>query len=268
MISLAWREAIDSWCASLIVRGAPHTTISARRQALEHLARRIGADPGAVTETGLLEYLAGQVWAQETRRGRRTALMLFFAWWCQREGATNNPAAGLPRVKPPKPNPRPTPESVYLEALVKAPADHALMLRLAAEYGLRRAEVAQVHSRDVLEDLGGWSLRVHGKGNKVRIIPLAPGMAALLRARTGYVFPGAVDGHLSPRWVGTVVTRLLPGDHTMHSLRHRFATRAYNLDKDVFIVQELLGHASPATTRLYVQVERDDLRRTVLAVAS
>lgn len=142
------------------------------------------------------------------------------------------------------------------------------MLRLAAEVGMRRAEVAVGHSRDIFEDLGGHSLTAHGKGGKARDLPLPPGLAAQLMALpAGYFFPGSDAGHLSPRWVGKLVTLLLPDDLTMHTLRHRFATRAYAVDKDVFVVQELLGHASPATTRRYVQVPREGLRRTVLAVA-
>ena len=142
------------------------------------------------------------------------------------------------------------------------------MLRLAAELGLRRAEVAVTHSRDIFEDLGGHSLTAHGKGSKDRDVPLPPGLAAQLLAMPyGYLFPGNDGGHLSPRWVGKLVTLLLPDGLTMHTLRHRFATRAYAVDRDVFVVQELLGHASPATTRRYVQVPRAGLRRTVLAAA-
>jgi integrase len=138
------------------------------------------------------------------------------------------------------------------------------MLRLAAELGLRRAEVAQVHSRDLLDDLGGTSLLVHGKGSRERIMPLPGSLAADLRALPfGYAFPGADDGHLSPRWVGKIVGRLLPEGYTMHSLRHRFGTRAYALSKDMFTVQELLGHASPSTTRTYVLLE-DSAKRGVI----
>ena len=144
-----------------------------------------------------------------------------------------------------------------------------LMLRLAAECGLRRAEVAQVHSRDVVEDLGGWSLVVHGKGSRERVVPLPVSVGVELRALgRGYAFPGDDHGHLSPRWVGTLISRLLPEGYTMHSLRHRFATRAYAVDRDVFTVQELLGHASPATTRVYVQLPNDSKRRLVDAIAS
>jgi integrase/recombinase XerC len=59
----------------------------------------------------------------------------------------------------------------------------------------------------------------------------------------------------------------MPGDYTLHTLRHRFATLAYQVDRDVFAVQELLGHSSPATTRRYVQTQPESLRRTIMALA-
>lgn len=60
----------------------------------------------------------------------------------------------------------------------------------------------------------------------------------------------------------------MPEGWTLHTLRHRFATRAYSIDRDLLAVQTLLGHASPVTTRRYVAVGEDRLRATVLAVAS
>lgn len=145
-----------------------------------------------------------------------------------------------------------------------APIRERLMLRLAAEVGLRRAEVAQVHSHDLIEDLGGWSLIVHGKGSRERTMPLPTSIAAELRILpSGFAFPGSDNGHLSPRWVGRIVGRLLPEPYTMHSLRHRFGTRAYALSRDMFTVQELLGHASPVTTRTYVLLD-DHSKRAVI----
>ncbi|MDQ2740537.1 MAG: site-specific integrase, partial [Actinomycetota bacterium] len=58
-----------------------------------------------------------------------------------------------------------------------------------------------------------------------------------------------------------------PDQWTMHSLRHRFASRAYAVDRDVLTVQDLLGHASPATTQRYVQLPDDAKRRLIEAVA-
>lgn len=143
------------------------------------------------------------------------------------------------------------------------------MVRLAGELGLRRGEVARVHSDDVVTDLDGWSLVVHGKGDRTRLVPLSPVLARELRALPpGWAFPGDDGGHLSPRWVGKLVGRLLPPGMTMHGLRHRFATRAYHVDRDLLTVQQLLGHASPVTTRAYVQIGEQAKRRLVAAVAA
>ncbi|WP_311210918.1 MULTISPECIES: site-specific integrase [unclassified Aeromicrobium] len=159
-------------------------------------------------------------------------------------------------------------DEAYRYALARADERERLMLRLAAECGLRRAEVAQVHTRDLVQDLDGWSLRVLGKGQRERVVPLPRGLAAELRSRPkGYIFPGDDHGHLSPRWVGTLVGNVLPDGWTMHKLRHRAATRWYAVDRDTFTVQDLLGHASPATTRAYVAIPNDSLRRTVEAAA-
>jgi len=144
-----------------------------------------------------------------------------------------------------------------------------LILRLAAECGLRRAEIAVIHTRDLIEDLLGWSLLVHGKGRKQRIVPLTDGIAAQLRElEPGYVFPGQIDGHLSPRRVGELATVVLDDSWTLHTLRHRFATRTYSIDHDTFAVQELLGHASAETTRRYIATDRSRLRDLVNRAAS
>lgn len=67
--------------------------------------------------------------------------------------------------------------------------------------------------------------------------------------------------------MGKVVSTLLPSGVTIRALRHRFATQAYSIDRDVFTVQQLLGHACPATTQRYVQVSDSSMRRLVDAVA-
>ncbi len=134
---------------------------------------------------------------------------------------------------------------------------------------MRRTEVAQVHTADLVEDRDGYWLWVRGKGGKSRCLPLPIDLAQeLRRAPSGYLFPGAYNGHLSPQWVAKRVRALLPADLTMHTLRHRFATRAYDLSKDLLTVQQLLGHANPATTQRYVRVPSTSLRHAVEGVAS
>jgi len=267
--SPSWITAIEDYLSAQRAAGAPLTTCNTRRQHLEHLARRVDADPWDLEADALVDYAGDQEWARETRRGRRSTFRSFWAWAVATGRTTDNLALSLPKVPASRPRPRPTPDHVYAEALARSTPRERLMLRLGAEIGLRRAEVAVVHSDDLEQDLVGWSLVVHGKGSKLRTVPLSPSLALALRALPrGYAFPGDDDGHLSPRWVGKLMTNLIPEGFTMHSLRHRFATRAYALERDVFAVQELLGHASPATTRGYVVIENATLRRTVLALAS
>lgn len=270
-ISGTWQAAIAAWVAYAQCQGSASTTLRTRREHLERLARSLGGDPWAVEADQLLAWFNGQRWATETRRGHRSTYREFWGWACEVGHVTSSAAVALPAIRPAPARPRPTPDAAYRLALATATERDRLMLRLSAEAGLRRAEVAQVHTDDLLEDLLGWSLLVHGKGGRDRVVPLPASLAAELRRSLSdharYLFPGRDNGHLSPRWVGKVVGRLLPDGVTMHSNRHRFATRAYGVDRDLAVVQELLGHANINTTRAYVAVEKAELRRTVEAAA-
>ncbi len=263
----AWSEAIQAYLTAQRASGAPSTTCNTRRQHLEHLARRVDAGPWSLTADELVTYAGEQVWKAETRRGRRTTFRSFYAWAHATGRAESNVALALPRVKPAQARPRPTPDRVYRAALANADDRLKLILRLAHDAGLRRAEIAQVHSRDLFEDLHGWSLRVHGKGDKERDITLTPRLALELRTLPpGWAFPGDDGGHLSPRWVGKLAAKVLPDHWTLHTLRHSFGTRVFAAS-DLAVAQEALGHASPATTRIYVEVPNDRIRAAVLAAA-
>lgn len=267
-IPAAWIPALDAFAEALRAGGASTQTQATRMQHLRHVARALGGSPWTVDGAQLVGWCGRQDWAVETRRARRATFRAFWSWAHAAGHVAVDPSAELPSVKAALPTPRPAPEISYREALLRARPRERVILRLAAEAGLRRAEVARVHSRDLVDDLDGASLVVTGKGGKQRVVPLTATLAAELRARPrGYAFPGADDGHLSPRWVGKIVAELLPGTATMHQLRHRFATRAYAVDRDVLTVQQLLGHASPATTQRYVVVPPEAGRRTVLAAA-
>lgn len=261
-LTAPWASAIDEWLVSLRAAGQPETTIRVRRQQLSQLATSEHVpDPWAATLDDLLAYLGAQRWAAETRHAHRSALRGFYSWAKRRGHVGVDPALELPRVRRTPPRARPLPEDHALAALAAADERQALMVRLAGEHGLRRAEIAVVHTRDVQADLLGYSLCVHGKGGRTRMVPLDDDVAAVILDAGGYAFPGQIDGHLSPAWVGKLVQRLLPQGWTTHTLRHRFATRAYAESADVFGVQELLGHASPATTLRYVQLPDDTARR-------
>ena len=143
------------------------------------------------------------------------------------------------------------------------------MLRLAAECGMRRGEVAQVHTRDLIRDGARFALLVHGKGERQRVIALPIALGQDLATQpAGYLFPSRRPGsHLTAPYVGKIVSRRLSQGWTMHTLRHFFATVAYARAGDLLGVQQQLGHASPATTQRYIAVPRSAIECLVDHVA-
>ena len=265
----AWVTEIGAFSAARSAAGHSAGTVRLQRHYLVRLCQAMRRGPWSTTTDDLARWLAGQTWKRETRRSAIAALRAFWAWGVRTGRTADDPTTGLERVRESPPCPRPAPEDVVAESLSRAPETVRLMIRLAAELGLRRAEVARVHGDDLERDLLGWTLRVHGKGGKVRVVPVPDDLAVTLRVRCGggFAFPGRIEGHLSPGRVGELVGDALPPGVTMHALRHRFATRAYAHDRDLLTVQGLLGHASPATTQRYVLPPASAARATVLAVA-
>ena len=269
MDTTTWNQAIDDFIGSLRAAGRRPGTMKLRAHYLRLLSRGVDVGPWDVTGDDLVAWAGRQSWDLETRRSARASCRVFFAWAVATGRREDDPSTALAPVRIGPPTPHPVPEDVLEHALEGVPERVRLMVRLAAEAGLRRGEVAVIHRRDVQRDLLGWSLRVHGKGGRVRVVPLSDGLAGLIRERAGvgYLFPGNDGGHVSADWVGRLVGRELPEGWSMHSLRHRFATVAYAHDRDLLTVQGLLGHASPATTQRYVRPPGEAARRTVLAVA-
>jgi integrase len=137
------------------------------------------------------------------------------------------------------------------------------MLQLAGEAGLRRGEVAQVHRDDLIE-IDRPQLVVHGKGGKQRVIPISDYLTQLIRdgAPKSWLFPNGSGGHLTSQHVGKLVAQALPDHWTIHTLRHRFATRAYRSTRNLRAVQTLLGHESVMTTERYTALDDSEIRAT------
>jgi len=135
------------------------------------------------------------------------------------------------------------------------------MILLGASAGLRRAEIARLHSGHLIARPDGLWLRITGKGGRTRMVPVSEPLAGLLQALpSGYVFPGREDGHLSAGHVGVTLGRLLGAGWTGHKLRHRFATTAYAAERDLLAVQQLLAHSRPEVTARYTAIPGDALR--------
>jgi len=264
-----WADAIEQFSAAQRGAGQSVNTIASRKQHLQQVGRTIGiASPWEVETDELLSWAGSIEWAPETRRSRYNTYRAFWGWAKATKRCKRDAGKRLPKVKPGQADPSPVPERVYQKAMMRASERERTWLQLAHDHGLRRGEIATVHSDDIFEDLIGHTLVVQGKGSKTRRVPLTPQMAAMLLALpSGWAFPGDHDGHISPRWIGKRATDLLDGDWTIHKLRHRAVTSWY-LTHGEFVAQELAGHASPATTRIYVKLPDERLRAAILAGAA
>ncbi len=268
-----WERAIEGFLAAQRAAGIASTSVATRRQHLAHMAVRVHVGPWALDGAGLVAYMDSQEWARETRRGRRNTFVEFYRWGVAMGLAASDPTTVVVRIAPADPDPQPVPDRVYLEALIRADAVEALWIDLAAEHGLRRAEVAVIQGRDVVETLLGHDLRVNGKGGKIRYVPLTRAMAEALLSLVeshgrGYLFPGDDHGHVSPQWVGKRVARLMGGIWTMHKLRHRAATRFWvQAEGDPYVVADLMGWANLNMVRVYVR-QPDDRKRRIVEAAS
>lgn len=227
--------------------------------------RRLQPAPIRIRTEELEVALSNPVWAPETRKSARSVARCFFGFAHERGYLPRNPALDLLPVKVPHPIARPAADKDIRTALRNAPEREALMIRFAAYCGLRACEIARVHARD-------WDgvglLHVHGKGRRARVVPVVdPVLKMALNQATGYIFPGRLEGHLSPAYVTRRVSQFLPDGITCHMLRHRLATRAYAGTRDLLAVQELLGHSKPETTRRYIQLPADAMTNAVAAAA-
>lgn len=265
----AWTTAITGWVGWLRLSGMAPSSVVLRRDHLRSIARRTATEsPAALVLDDIVIMFSASDWSREYRKSIRSSLVSFCAWCVQRDLMSVNLGEALPRVQAPRGTPRPASEQQWEDLLASAAPRERLMARLAGELGMRRGEVAAASLRDLIRDAGGWSLIVNGKGGKQRVIPVPDGLAReiLQSCPGGYLFPNDRGGHLSPRYVGWLISHLLEGA-SMHQLRHRFATCAYRQTHDLRALQRVLGHSSLATTERYVLGALSDERGIVEAVA-
>ena len=148
--------------------------------------------------------------------------------------------------------------------------DRAVMLLLYGA-GLRISEALSIKKKDAPD--GDW-LRVVGKGNKYRDVPLLPIICDGVREyldlcpydvdEDAPLFLGKRGGSLSPRIIQRRIENLryelgLPSHTTPHALRHAFATHLLSGGADLRAIQQLLGHSSLSTTQRYTDVNETEL---------
>lgn len=266
-----WAHWIGVFIAEQRAAKRSPNTITTR---LGHLTAFAAAHPDSnpltVDRATLIAYLGTGGWTPRTTHSVRTTLRVFFRLLFDLEHRRDDPARTLPSVRIPRALPRPCPDHVIDVALRQAADERvALAIKVALETGLRRHEIACLRPTDVEGRPGDYAIHVVGKGGHERRVPISDELAGELAAAPGvYVFEAAGGGQVTPAHLGKLIAKALPGHWTAHTVRHRFATVAYQATSDLRCVQELLGHTSPVTTAIYTAVADETMRRAAAAARS
>ena len=274
-------------------RAAENTVVSYRRDLLAFrtflleraaiVGRRVDEiDPAQVTADHIRSYLAElmKTAKRATVQRRLSAIKAFFRY---RETTIGEPSPAR-SIRSPK-NMRGLPSILQQDEVRRlievapgdssaaAARDRAIFETLYSS-GLRVSELVGLNWRDIDEELGMVMIR-SGKGNKDRLVPLGePALDALLKWQrampvawepNGPVIVNLRGGRLTTRSVEMILQRRiaeagLSVNITPHGLRHSFATHMLNNGADLRSIQEMLGHASLATTQRYTHVSVNHLK--------
>jgi len=267
-------------------RLSPHTVrsyLGDLRAVVAFATARGQPDPAGWTSDLLRAHLArargpnGRPLGAATLARKQSSLRAFFAWRRgNRHPAEADPTAALDSPRLPKSLPRAL-DAESAEQLLTGADGPAGELRTAAVLvllyglGLRLAEAAALPRSSV--DLEARTVRVTGKGNKTRMLPIPEGVVPLLAeyhhslpAQRASFLLGRGGGALSARTIARLVrsaaVRTLGRHLTPHQLRHSFATHLLASGANLREIQALLGHASLSTTQRYTQVTAERLFAT------
>jgi integrase/recombinase XerC len=288
--------SVAQWLAHLdLTEGRSPETVEAYerdlRSFLDYLKGHLGFAP-CLADLSRLDlktfrgFMASRRRAGLTSRSlsRTMSALRTYTRWLETTGLSANRAilrVGMPKL------PHAVPKPLTVEkaaAVVEAIGEHqetwigardTAVLLLLYGSGLRISEALALTPRDA-PTAGRDVIRITGKGEKERLVPILPVTQAAIEHYVGLVpfllepdapiFRGAKGGPLSPRIIQLAIARLretlqLPATATPHALRHSFATHLLSAGADLRQIQELLGHASLSTTQVYTEVDRAHLLR-------
>ncbi len=285
--------ALGEWERHLVDERAvsPHTRKAYVDDVGRFLAFLEGFTGSGASEAGDVDALAVRSWLASLRAAghartsivrRLSALRTFFTFLAREGLCEGNPARGVatPRTEKHLPVTLSVAEAAAVVEAPSAGTDLGLrdrvLLELLYATGLRVSELVGLSLGDV--DLPGRQVRTMGKGRKERIVPFGekaagalaawlPARLALLagrRVRGEPLFLNARGGRLTDRSVRRVLLSALsaadvPRHASPHALRHSFATHLLSAGADLRTIQELLGHASLATTQKYTHLDVERL---------
>lgn len=250
------------WATYQRSRGGSESTITGRAAHVAWLARHAARPAVECGEDEVREWLAALPVKASTKTTYWSGCVAWFRWLHRTGARPDDPLAGADAPRSPRRTPHPVADA-HMDALMTRRRFYArteAMILLAALAGLRVHEIAQVRGEDV--DLVGRTIRVIGKGGVDEVLPLPDELVAVARRMPdrGWWFPARArgnvsgTGHLLPRSVSKVISTAMrrvgvPG--SAHSLRHWYGTTLVDSGVNLRDTQQLLRHASLATTQIY-----------------
>lgn len=211
---------------------------------------------------------------------RKLTTLRTFYKYCLREGLIQKtPMNGVKSLKQERVLPKFIPEhdinKVSFEGDDFASRRDALLFELLYQTGMRQAELRAVRDTDV--DRATLTLKVHGKRNKERLVPLSQQMIRMIdqyQSLRDATFASHADRlllndkgeEMSPYYVYNKVHQMLAGVTTLkqkspHVLRHTFATHLLDEGASLVAIQKLLGHEDLATTQVYAHTTIEQLKQ-------
>ena len=273
-----------------VEKGLSKNTLSAYKRDISRFILE-NPDPREVTPVSLEDHVANlrKKGLQESSISRAVVAIRNYLDFASKEGEFFNP---IKDFKPPR-IPKRLPKALSIEevtslidsSLIEGELitlrDRALLELLYATGG-RVTEIVNLSMADVAKLDGGeiTSIRLFGKGNKFRVVPVGKFAQTALdqylirlrptllkEKRNDAVFLNSRGGKLSRQSAWTIVQDSsrragLKTEISPHSLRHSFATHLLDGGADIRTVQELLGHSSVTTTQIYTLVTIDKLRES------
>lgn len=254
-------DPILGWAEEQHRNGLLPTTIRRRTGQIRYFRRYLDRDLFTATRSDVIGWLDSTPKSAKTRTGLLSTLGCFYRWAITEGMTDSDPTDRIVRPRVRRYLPRPMPGNDLEIALAAATPVMRAWLLLGCLTGLRCMEIANLDRQDVLDTQEPAALIVRGKGEKERIVPLHPIVLLALQeagsARSGPLFRSyrkRDNGRYTASYVSQTINAHLHGlgiAATAHSLRHRFATDIYRVSRDLRMTQELLGHASVATTAVY-----------------
>ncbi len=269
-------------------RGLSANTLAAYRADLNALARWLEQKDVPIIKTARNDLLAFIAWRVEAgARPRSTARQLssfrrFFRYLAREGIIREDPTAqiAMPKIgrSLPKSLSEEEVESLLTAPVVTDPLGHRdrTMLEVLYATGLRVSELVNLKHNQV--NLNQGVLRIVGKGNRERLIPLGeeavrwlqqfvPGPRAeiLLERQTDFLFPTRRGDKMTRQAFWHIIKRYarkanVQKELSPHTLRHAFATHLLNHGADLRVVQMLLGHSDLSTTQIYTHVARERMK--------